>query len=247
MSRVKHNATHQFAAGLNNAPENHPAALHELPISSPIFQGWKLYYEPLNIGAAYADDAYWEITSVVSGTLGAGDSNSIVMDAGAATDNSGYELRHDIATIQTAGATKRYYFETVVKLTATTMASNEWFVGWTNDEKSTNAGGAAWDFEDGFGFGQLAAGTPVFVTNSSDSEQSIAMSGALTTATYRKYACYFDGTNYNLYEDDVLITTSVASPVPVADVPIGCNIDFKTAESVQNTLNVKYNLFALEI
>ena len=247
MSRVKHNAQHNFTAGLTNAPENHPAALHELPISSPVFQGWKVYYEPLNIGAAYVDDAYWEMNQVTSGVLGAGDSNSLLLDIGAATDNSGVELRHDIATVQTAAATKKYYFETVVKLTATTMASNEWFVGWTDDQKSTNANGIAWDFADGFGFGQLATGTPVFVTNSSDSEQSIPMSGALVLSTYRKYACYFDGANYNLYEDDVLITTAVANPAPVADVPIGCNIDFKAAESVRNLLNVKYSLFAIEL
>ncbi len=247
MARVKHNAVHQFTAGLNNAPDNHPAGIHALPITSPVFQGWKVYYEELNQGAAYADDAYWEFNSIVSGTIGAGSSNSIELNAGAATDNSGTELRHDLATIQTAGATKKYYFETVVMLTATVVADNEWFVGWTNDEKSQNANGLAWDFEDGFGFGQLDTATPVFVTNSSDAEQSIPMSGALTTAVFRKYACYFDGTNYNLYEDDVLITQAVATPVPVADVPIGCNIDFKTGESAQNSLNVKYNLFALEL
>ncbi len=249
MSRVKHNAVHQFTAGLNNAPNNHPAGLHDLPITSPVFQGWKVYYEELNQGAAYVDDAYWEFNSIVSGTIGAGDSNSIILDAGATTDNSGVELRHDIATVQTAGATKKYYFETVIALTHASgaLVDNEWFVGWTDDQKSTHADGILWDFEDGFGFGQLDTGTPVFVTNSSDSEQSIPMSGALVTATYRKYACYFDGTNYNLYEDDVLITQAVANPAPVADVPLGCNIDFKTGEAKQNTLQVKYNLFALEL
>ena len=247
MARVKHNAIHQFTAGLNNAPDNHPAALHELPITSPVFQGWKVYYEELNQGAAYVDDAYWEFESITSGVIAAGDSNSLLLDIGAATDNSGVELRHDIATIQTAAATKKYYFETVVKLTATVQADNEWFVGWTNDEKSTAAGGTAWDFEDGFGFGQLDTKDPVFVTNSSNTEQSIPMSGVLVSGTYRKYACYFDGTNYNLYEDDVLITQAVATPAPVADVPIGCSLDFKAGEAARNLLYVKYNLFALEL
>lgn len=251
MSRVKHNATHQFSAGLNNAPENHPAALNDLPITSPVFQGWKVYYEPLSLGAAYASDAYWEATAVTTGTIVAGDSNSIKLLSKTATasDNSGYNLRHDIATVQTAAATKKYYFETVVKLThaSGTVAANEWFVGWTNDEAAKHTDGILWDFEDGFGFGQLDGGTPVFVTNSSDSEQSIPMSGALTTAVYRKYACYFDGTNYNLYEDDVLITQAVASPAPVADVPLGFQIDFKTGEVKINHLMGKYALFALEL
>ena len=247
MSRVKHNALHQFSAGFNTGATNSPAA--SLPFSHPTQQGWKVYYEDLNIGATYVDDAYWEFNSVVSGTLGPGDSNSMVLDAGATTDNSGTELRHDVATVRVGGATKQFYLETIVKLTnaSGTQAANEWFVGWTNDEKSANANGVAWDFEDGFGFGQLDTGTPVFVTNSSDSEQSIALSGGLTSGTYRKYACHFDGTNYNIYEDDILISSTIASPAVVADVPLGCNIDFKTGEAKQNTLNVKYSLLAVEL
>ena len=251
MSRVKHNAQHQFTAGLNNAPDNHPAAVNKLPITSPVFQGWKVYYEPLNLGAAYASDAYWEATAVTTGTIVAGDSNSIKLLSKTATasDNSGYNLRHDIATVQFAAATKKYYFETVVKLTnvSGTQAANEWFVGWGNDEAAKAAGGTAWDLEDGFGFGQLDGGTPVFVTNSSDSEQSIPLSGALVSGTYRKYACYFDGTNYNLYEDDVLITQALASPAPVADVPLGFQIDFKTGEAKVNHLMAKYALLAVEL
>ena len=73
------------------------------------------------------------------------------------------------------------------------------------------------------------------------------MSGGLTAGTYRKYACYFDGTNYNLYEDDVLITQAVASPAPVADAPLGFQADFKTGEAKVNHLQAKYALFALEL
>jgi len=251
MSRVQHNAQHNFNAGLNNAPVNHPAALHQLPITSPVFQGWKVYYEPLSLGAAYASDAYWEATAVATGTIIAGDSNSIQLlsKSATATDNSGYNLRHDIATVQVASATKKYYYETVLKLThaSGTVADNEWFIGWTNDEAAKASGGTAWDFEDGFGFGQLDTATPVFVTNSSDSEQSIEMSGTLVTATYRKYAVYFDGTNYNLYEDDILITQAVANPAPVADTPLGFQIDFKTGQANVNHLQAKYALLAVEL
>ena len=251
MSRVKHNAQHNFAAGLTNAPDNHPAALANLPISSPVFQGWKVYYETLALGATYASDAYWLASAVATGTIVAGDSNSIQLlsKSATATDNSGYNLRHSLATVQVDTATKKYYFETVLKLThaSGTMAANEWFVGWTNDEAAKHADGILWDFEDGFGFGQLDGGTPVFVTNSSDSEQSIDMSGALVTATYRKYACYYDGTNYNLYEDDVLVTQAVANPAPVADVPLGFQIDLKTGEAKINHLQAKYALLAVEL
>ncbi|KKL70285.1 hypothetical protein LCGC14_2106460 [marine sediment metagenome] len=247
MPRVKHNAIHQFKAGLNNAPENHPAAI--LPITSPVFQGWKTYYEALTIGATYADDAYWDITVVGTGTLAPGDSQSMKFASKATTINSGYSIRHLVGTVQTAAATKKFYLETIVKLTHTSgsMALNEWFVGWTNPEASHNSGGAAWDFEDGFGFGQLDNSTPVWVTNSGDTEQSIPLSGTLVTATYRKYACYFDGTNYNLYEDDVLITQAVASPAVVADTPLGCQVWFKTGEAKTNNLQVQYALLALEI
>jgi len=249
MARVKHNAVHRFSAGLNNAPENHPAALAELPITSPVFQGWKVYYEPLTKGAVYADDAYYEITVITTGTLGAGDSNSLKLAAKATTDNSGYLLQHEAATVQVGAATKKFYLETIVNLTNTagSQAGNEWFVGWTNKEQPTAAGGDAWDFADGFGFGQLATATPVFVTNSSDSEQSVALSGALTTAVYKKYVCYFDGTNYNLYEDDVLVTQALANPAVVADVPLGLNVFYKSGESKTNSLQVKYALLATEL
>lgn len=247
MSRVKHNAVHQFAAGINAASNNNPAS--SLPFIHPTQQGWKVYYEPLSIGATYADDAYWEITAVTTGTLAPGASNSMRLSANTTTDNSGYNLRHDVASVQLGGATKKYYLETVVSLTnaSGTQAANEWFVGWTNDEVAKASGGTAWDFEDGFGFGQLDTGTPVFVTNSSDSEQSIALNGALTSGTFKKYACYFDGTNYNLYEDDLLVSTTVASPAPVADAPLGCQVDYKSGEAKTNFLEVKYVLLAVEL
>ena len=247
MARVKHNALHQFTAGLNNAPANHPAS--QIPVTCPVFQGWKEYYEPLTLGATYASDAYWEILAISSGTFGAGDSNSIKLTAATTTDNSGYSFRHDTATMQPAGATKKYYFETIVKLTHSsgTMAANEWFLGYTNDEVALAAGGTVWDFENGFGFGQIDGGTPVFVTNDSDSEQSIPLSGTLVTATYRKYACYFDGTNYNLYEDDVLITQVVANPVPVADAPLGFSIHYKSGEAKTNDFQAKYSYLAYEL
>jgi len=247
MARVKHNAVHQFSAGVNAGPSAGPSAA--LPFVHPTQQGWKVYYHELNQGAVLVDDAYWEITAITTGTVGPGDSNSIKLTAKATTTNSGYEIRQNIADIQVGAATKKFYLETIVKLTnaSGTQAANEWFVGWTNDEQATAAGGTAWDFEDGFGFGQLDTATPVWVTNSSDSEQSIAMSGALTSGTYRKYACYFDGTNYNLYEDDVLKSTTVASPAVVADAPLGLNVLYKSGEAKTNHLMVKYALLAVEL
>lgn len=247
MSRTKHNALHQFSVGANTAPTNHPAKV--LPFSHPTQQGWKVYYEGLDKGATYADDAYYDVTAISSGTFGPGDENSIKLTANTTTDNSGYMITHKAATMQLSSATQKWYLETIVKLThaSGTVAANEWFVGWTNVEQATSSGGTAWDFEDGFGFGQLDGGTPVFVTNSSDSEQSISLGGALTTAVYKKYACYFDGTNYNIYEDDVLVAESVASPAVVADVPLSVNVLYKSGEAKTNHLMVKYALLAVEL
>lgn len=246
MSRVKHNALHNFAAGVNSAPAGNPAI--SLPFSHPVQQGWKTYYEDF-AGIAPATDAYFTATAIASGTALAGDSNSIKFTSNTSSDNSGYNLLAKLATAQLGGATKKFYFETVVKLThaSGTIAANEWFVGFTNAELPINSGGAAWDFEDGFGFGQLDGATPVFVTNSSDVEQSIALGGALTTAVYKKYACYFDGASYNLYEDDVLVATSVASPAVVADAPLGFNFEYKSGEAKTNVFNIKYALCAVEL
>jgi len=247
MSRVLHNATHQFKAGLNNAPRNNPASV--LPFTHPIFQGWKVYYEQLTDGAIRTDDAYWEVTASGSGTIGPGADHSLVLTAQATTINTGYALQKELADIQPTAADKKYYLETRVKLThaSGTMAANEWFVGWTTKADAHHNDGVLWEFADGFGFGQLDGGTPVFVTNSSDAEQSIALSGALTTAVYRKYACYFDGTNYNIYEDDVLIAQTPANPVPVADVPFTFNLNFKVGEGKTNTFEIQYALLACEL
>ena len=71
--------------------------------------------------------------------------------------------------------------------------------------------------------------------------------GALVTGTYRKYACYFDGTSYNLYEDDVLTQKTTANPAVVADVPLGVNVLYKSGEAKTNHLMVKYALLAVEL
>ncbi len=247
MSRVKHNAVHQFTAGLNNAPTANPASA--LPFTHPVFQGWKVYYEQLTDGAIRVDDGYWEITASGSGTIGAGADHALKLTAQTTTVNTGYALQKELADIQPTAATKKFYLETRVALThaSGTMAANEWFVGWTNKADAHHDDGILWEFTDGFGFGQLDGGTPVFVTNSSDSEQSIPLSGTLVTATYRKYAVYFDGTNYNLYEDDVLITQTVANPVPVVDTPFTFNVNFKSGESKTNYFEIQYALLACEL
>lgn len=247
MSRVKHNAVHQFTAGLNNAPNAHPANV--LPFTHPVFQGWKVYYEQLTDGAVRTDDGYWEITASGSGTIGAGADHSLVLTAQATTENTGYALQKELADIQLSAADKKYYLETRVKLThaSGTVAGNEWFVGWTNKADAHHNDGILWEFTDGFGFGQLDELTPVFVTNSSDAEQSIKLSGALTTAVYRKYACYFDSVDYHLYEDDVLIARVPANPAPVVDVPFTFNVNFKVGEAKTNTFEIQYALLACEL
>ena len=230
---------------MNAAPDNHPAK--SLPFSHPTQQGWKVYYHEASDGSVKVDDAYWDITVTSSGTYGAGSSNSINLLNDGSNDNSGYGVRHEVAHVQLGGATKKYYLETIVMVTAASVADTEWFVGWTNDETPRAAGGTAWDFEDGFGFGQLDTGTPVFVTNDTDSEQSISLSGALTTAVFRKYACYFDGTNYNIYEDDILQTVVNANPAVVANVPLGLSMNFKSGAAAAQDLEIKYVLLAVEL
>ncbi len=244
-----HKNQHQFSAGATVAGADKNPSRY-LPFDLPTQAGWKVYYKELNIGAVYTDDGYWEPAAISSGTFGPGDSNSIKLTADTTADNSGYEIRHEVAHVQVGSITKKFYLETIVKLTnaSGTQAANEWFVGWTDDTQATASDGATWAFADGMGFGQLDGGEPVFVTNTSGSEQSIAMGGgALTSGTYRKYACYFDGTAYHLYSDDELFSSTAASPDTEADAPLGLSVLFKSGEAKTNHLMIKYALLAVEL
>ena len=249
MPRNRHNALHQFAAGINAASTTgHPAAA--LPIFHPCQQGWKVYYEGLTDGSVRVDDAYWEITAITTGTVGAGDENSIVLSAKATTDNSGYMIQRDFADIELTSQSKKFYLETSVMFTHSsgTVAANEWFVGWAADAQVTSSGGTAWSGADEIiGFGHLDGDTQVYwVAREDQANQLIGVGADLTTGVYAKLACYFDGANYNIYKNDILVASQAMTKLN-ADEPMCFQALFKTGEAKTNTLDIQYALLAVEL
>ena len=244
---VKHNALHQFTVGLNNAPTSHPANV--LPFTHPVFQGWKVYYEQFTDGAVRVDDAFWNITALTTGTIVAGSENSLELSSKATTTNSGYIVQRNLADIELTDNTKKFYLETRVKFTHTagTVKANEWFVGWASDEQATASGGILWDADEILGFGHLDADTSVyFISREDNNNQLISLGADLTTGVYAKFACYFDGTNFNLYKDDSLVGVSPMTELN-DDEGMVFQVLLKTGEGKTNTLNVQYALLACEL
>ncbi len=245
MSRVKHNAVHQFSAGLNNAPSSNPASV--LPFTHPVFQGWKVYYWPLNGGSTRADDAYWTPLAIGSGTLTAGDENGLVIKNSTTTINEGYLLTPDLVDLELTANTKKFYLETRVMATAATMSGIEWFVGLGLIVQGPDAGGTNWTNDEMLGFGHLDTDTNVSFLSIGDDGQDIISTGAdLTTATYTKLSCYFDGTNFNVYSDDDL-KASIPMVNLNVDEPMTANFFMKAGTAEAQQFDIQYLLFAAEL
>jgi len=245
MARVKHNALNQYTAGLNNAPTSHPAAA--LPFTHPVFQGWKVYYESITDSAVRVDDAYWEITAIGSGTIVAGDENSLVIANSTTTDNEGYIIQRDFADIELTSDTKKFYLETRVKIVAAAMAQQEWFVGWAADAQATASDGATWDADEIIGFGHLDADTSVFfVSREDDVNQLISVGSDSVTTEYRKYSCYYDGAVFNVYVNDVKVASQTMTQLN-ADEPMVFQFMGKSGESAAQEWDCQYALLAVEL
>lgn len=246
MSRVKHNAVHQFTAGLNNAPTSNPASV--LPFTNPLFQGWKVYYEQINDSVLRADDAFWEITAIGSGTIVAGDENSLVIANSTTTDNEGYMIQRDFADVELTSSSKKFYLETRMKVTAVTVADQEWFIGWASDAQATHTDGILWTGTDEIlGFGHLDTDTSVsFVSRQDAANQIIDVGSDTTTGVYKKFACYFDGTNFNIYVDDVQ-TASMPMVKLNDDEPMVFQFMGKAGKGEAQTWDCQYALLAVEL
>ena len=243
---IQHGVVHKFAAGLNAGQTPVP-----LPFDSALQQGWKVYYEGLNDGIVRTDDAYWLVQANGGGTVGAGDSNSIVI-TGDGTVYSGYSLYKTLADVILATDGKRFYLETRVKLTldtAGTVPANGWFVGFTsaNEAMTTGASDALDGGDEALGFGQVDTDTAIsFYSREDATNQAISFDSALADSVYAKLTCYYDGANFNLYRDDYLISTTAMTQLN-ADEAMTPQVYFEVVEAKANTLNVQYLLLAVEL
>ncbi|KKK87105.1 hypothetical protein LCGC14_2756560 [marine sediment metagenome] len=246
MSRVKHNALHQYTAGLNNAPASTPAA--NLPFTHPVFQGWKVYYWGMNDGETRADDVYWTPLAIASGGIGAGNENGLQITNNSTDDNSGYLLTPNLVDLELTSDSKKFYMETRIMVTAANINQIEWFIGLGLIVQGPQADGAAWTNDEMLGFGHLDADTVIsFLSIEDDGQQIISLGSELTTATYTKLSCYFDGTNFNVYLDDVL-KGSTPMVYLNADEPWTANFFMKSGYSTEaQSLDIQYLLFAAEL
>ena len=244
---TKHSALNQFAAGVNASSSNAP-----LLFDDPTQVGWKVYYEGINEGIVRAtSSAYWEVNANTSGTVGAGDEHSLVI-TGNGSAVSGYSFYRDLADLELTSAGKKFYLETRVKFTIAsggTVPANAWFVGWsTKNEAFTTGTATAWDGGDELlGFGHLTSATAVsFVSRQDAVNQAISTGGDLTSGTYAKFACYYDGAKFHLYKDDAFISSTAKTKLN-ADEPMVFQVMFEAVEAKANTFDIQYALLAVEL
>ena len=245
MSRVKHNAVHQFSAGLNNAQTTGPASL---PFQLPGLQGWKVVTENFATGHLYTGSTTpWEETETNGGATVAAN-GALLSNTGA--DNDLTTLQWTTPTLQPGAATKKLYLETSLTLTAATAAQTEIFVGFTTDVQGTNlidTNGVTWVFADGIGFGKFDAATEIdFVSAKGSAWQTIGFGSNLTTATRTTLGCYYDGTNFNLYKDGAFVKAAAKETIN-DDTPTGVTCFLKCGTGEAQTLLVNYITLATEL
>jgi len=244
---VQHSVLHKFAAGLNASKNTSP-----LKFDFPGQQDWKVYYEELTAGAIRVDDAYWLVAANGGGAIGAGDSHSIRITPDG-TDNSGYSLYRTLADRGLSGQVKKFYMETRVKITLDTggtVPANGWFVGYTDAAEAllTGAGNLqAFVAEEAIGFGHFDGATSVsFYSREDTVNQAVDLGFDLTSGVYVKLACYYDGSSFNLYANDVLISSTAMTSLNV-DEGMTPQVFFEADEGKANTFDIQYLLFAAEL
>ena len=245
---TQHDVLHQFAAGLNtDSGVNWPA----IPFQTPGSQGWKIVYEPFQRGYALADGVKWESIVETSGTVTYG-VNGVIITTNGSDDSSGF-LGWATANLMIGAVTKKFYFETSFTLTAATMASNEMYIGFSDVVDGdaitdlVNTGGTAWVSADGFGFGKLDGATELdFITMDGGTEQTIGLGITPTTAVRMKLGCYYDGQKFNIYKDDVLLSSTAKTSLNV-DTGMSLCAYCKDGSGAAQTLVANYVLLATEL
>ena len=241
---ISHNVMHQYSAGVSSNSVTGPV----LPFTTPGQQGWKVLYESWDQGYALEDGAKWESVVETSGTATYG-VNGLLLTTNGSDDSSAW-LGHTTPNTMIGAATKKFYLEASFTLVAATMASNEMYIGFSTDVQTTsfvNAGGTAWVFVDGFGFGKLVGATELdFISRDASVEQTVGLGVTPTTATKMKVACYYDGANFLLYVDDVLKSTTAKTSLNV-DTAMGLVTYCKAGTGAAQTLTTNYVLLATEL
>jgi len=237
-NRVKHNALHQYAVGLNNAPTGGP---NLLPFPSPGLQGWKCLYQDFAHGVLWTgDNVEYESTNLTGAPVVAANGVSL---ASTGTINTGAHIQDTTAQVIMGAATKKFYFETSITLTAAAVDDNEFFIGFAEDQSGANHqadDGLTWTADEMLGFGKLDGATEVdFIARDDNVEQTIGIGGTMTTAVRALLACYYDGDKYYIYKDNVLVAEGTQQIYPVT-AAMGVSAFVKTGAGAVQSLLVNY-------
>ena len=230
---------HQFSAGLNCL--QNPISL---PFEHSTQNGWKVYYDGFNIGATYADDAYW-LVQANTGTLAVGTKQSMKM-TGDGSVFSGNSLYRKLADRIVA---KRFYMETRIMLTASSIPDNAVFVGYTSSNEAMTTGTVD-DIDGGheaLGFGMVSQDTEIsFYSRQDNTMQTIGLGLPFVTAEYVTLQCYYDGGKFNLYRDNYFISSTAPTKLNT-DEGMTPQVFFEAVNAAANTLNFQYLLLAVEL
>lgn len=236
----KNSAIHQFSAGLNCLQSK--AAL---PFDNPTQNNWKVYYDGFTIGATYVDDAYWLIQANGGGTLAPGGEQSMVM-IGDGSVFSGYSMYKKLAD---KILDKKFYMETSVKLTASSVPDNGIFVGYTsaNEAMTTGTVDALDGGAEALGFGQVSQDTDItFYSRQDGTNQTISAGGPFVSGAYVKLQCYYDGGSFNIYRNNNFISKTAKTQLNT-DEPMTPQVFFEAVNAAANTLDFQYLLLAVEL
>ncbi len=244
---VSHNVLHQFDVGLNASQNTAP-----LKFDAPVQQGWKVYYEGFNSGTIRVDDAYWLVAANGGGTIGAGSQHSLII-TGDGTPNSGYSIFRTLADIGLSSSGKKFYMETRIMYTNASNGSannNGWFIGYTDAAEALLTGDTnlqAFVAAEALGFGHFDGATSVSFYSREDAvNQAIDLGFELTSGTFVKLACYYDGSSFNLYRDDQLLSSTQMTLLNT-DEGFTPQVFFEADEGKANTLDFQYLLLAAEL
>jgi hypothetical protein len=202
--------------------------------------------------AAKVNENLWQQTVESTGAAAVGIHGAQLAPKDA-TDNSSTLIHAPTANILMGANTKKFYFETAIKVdleSGGAIAQGELFVGYTSGGTGTsfiNAGGTAFAWDDGFGFGAYDGDTTLtFFARQSDVEQAVSAGAGLVDGTVATLGVYYDGTNYEVYVDGDQ-KSKEARTVYNDDASVGISLYSKNGEAKAHDLTVHYMLLAVEL
>ena len=214
----------------------------------------ELGYETFATGKLYTADSNPYALTVLGTTPAPVPAANGITIPSLAGDNTSTHIQWTTPTVQlNSDSAKKFYFETSVTVTATDMAENEIFIGFTSDQTGSAHqadDGTGWTFDDGFGFGKIDAATEIsFISGQNETgtgHQIVGLGETFTTTTRITLACYYDGGKFNIFRDNLFLISSDMQTLNT-DAPMGISALCKSGEGSLSSLLVNYVALGTEL